>query len=225
MTTFAEGTFYSEGLQTTAQQLDFGASPAGAKGTFVQTNKQTVSYTTTATNVSSYSVVSPYDPVAQTFIIDPTNYPNGAFLSSARFFFSSKPSSDSSPVTLSIVGTLNGYPNGQTLDHSIVTLTLDKVKVSQNPQYLDSTTYTEFNFQLLCIFNLVYCIHLYLNQIQMNIIYGLHQMVILRYHLLLRTIQQIQHRLTLLRSQLHLMLVGCSYPRMHRHGLRIKIKV
>ena len=146
VTTFAEGTFYSEGLQTTAQQLDFGASPAGAKGTFVQTNKQTVSYTTTATNVSSYSVVSPYDPVAQTFIIDPTNYPNGAFLSSARFFFSSKPSSDSSPVTLSIVGTLNGYPNGQTLDHSIVTLTLDKVKVSQNPQYLDSTTYTEFSF-------------------------------------------------------------------------------
>jgi len=146
VTTFAEGTFYSEGLQTTSQQLDFGASPAGAKGTFVQTNKQSVSYTTTTTSTTSNSYVSPYDPVSQTFIIDPTNYPNGAFLSSARFFFSSKPTDDNSPVTLSIVGTLNGYPNGSTLDHSIVTLTPDKVNFSQNPQYLDTTTYTQFDF-------------------------------------------------------------------------------
>jgi hypothetical protein len=63
-------------------------------------------------------------------------------------FFASKPTStnDGSPITLSIVGTLNGYPNGVTLDHSVVTLDPTQVKVSQTPQFIDSTTYTEFTF-------------------------------------------------------------------------------
>jgi len=66
-------------------------------------------------------------------------------LNSIKVFFASKPA-DNSPITLSIVGTLNGYPNGSTLDHSIVTLTPDQTKVSQTPQYLDPTAYTEFEF-------------------------------------------------------------------------------
>ena len=109
-TTYAEGTFYSEGLQTTQQSLDFGASPSGAKNTFTQVNQ----------NIQVSTTYSPWDPVAQTFIFDKANYPNGLFLNSATFFFATKPTTDNAPVTLSIVGTLNGYPNGQTLDHSIV---------------------------------------------------------------------------------------------------------
>lgn len=137
-TTWSEGTFYSEGLQTTAQRVDFGASPAGAKGVFTQTNYA---------NTKNIAVTtSPWDPVAQTFIVSKDNYPNGLFLNSAKFFFASKPTSDYSPVTLSIVGTQNGYPNGETLDHSIVTLNPNDVKVSTTPQYLDAATYTEFTF-------------------------------------------------------------------------------
>ena len=137
-TTFAEGTFYSEGLQTKSQGVDFGASPAGAKGTFTQTN-----YANT-TNISV--TYSPWDPVAQTFIVSKDNYPNGLFLNSIKLFFASKPTSDNSPITLSIVGTQNGYPNGETLDHSVVTLHPADVQVSSTPQYLDSTAYTEFMF-------------------------------------------------------------------------------
>ena len=137
-TTYSEGTFYSQGLQTTAQQIDFGASPSGAKGTFTQTN---------LANTTSIAVTySPWDPVAQTFIVSKDNYPNGLFLDSVNLFFASKPSTDNSPVTLSIIGTQNGYPNGQTLDHSIVTLTPDKIKTSDSPQFLDSTTLTQFKF-------------------------------------------------------------------------------
>jgi len=136
-TTFAQATFYAEGLQTISQEVDFGASPSGAKNTFTQTNQQT-----TSNIVTTYS---PYDPVAQTFEISTDNYPNGLFLNSIKVFFASKPA-DNSPITLSIVGTLNGYPNGSTLDHSIVTLTPDQIKVSQTPQYLDPTAYTEFEF-------------------------------------------------------------------------------
>jgi hypothetical protein len=41
---------------------------------------------------------------------------------------------------------LNGYPNGQTLDYSTVTLNSNKVNISTTPHYLDSNTYTEFTF-------------------------------------------------------------------------------
>ena len=136
-TTFAQATFYAEGLQTTSQSVDFGASPAGAKNTFTQTSQQS------STNV--VTTYSPYDPVAQTFIISSANYPNGLFLNAIKLFFKTKPTGNS-PITVSIVGTLNGYPNGQTLDHSIVTMTPDMVKVSGTPQFLDSTAYTQFEF-------------------------------------------------------------------------------
>ena len=136
-TTYAEATYYAQGLQTTAQELNFGASPAGAKGTFTKEYKQTL------TNVSTF--FTSWDPVAQTFIIDGKNYPNGIFLNNLKLFFRTKPTENSS-ITLSIVGTLNGYPNGQTLDQSIVTLTPDQVNVSETPQFLDSSTYTQFTF-------------------------------------------------------------------------------
>jgi Domain of unknown function (DUF4815) len=139
-TTTSESTFYAEGLQTTQQGIDFGASPAGAKNTFTQVNQQRIVQTTTT--------YSPYDPVAQTFIVYDSNYPNGLFLNSIKVFFKSKPTTSATPVTLSIVNTTNGYPNGQTLNYSIVTLTPNQVNVSSSPQFLDSTAYTQFNFNV-----------------------------------------------------------------------------
>jgi hypothetical protein len=136
-TSFAQSTYFAEGLQTTQQSLDFGASPAGARGTF--TSSQNRNVTSTVTNYS------PYDPVAQTFIISKDNYPNGLFLDSIKVFFRTK-ATDNTPVTLSIVGTLNGYPNGETLDHSIVTLDPSDIVVSESPQYLDTTASTKFAF-------------------------------------------------------------------------------
>ena len=136
-TTYAEATYYAQGLQTTAQELNFGASPAGAKGTFYKSYERK--------QVDVYTNFYRWDPVAQTFMIDGDNYPNGIFLNNLKLFFRTKPT-ENSPITLSIVGTLNGYPNGQTLDQSIVTLTPDQVNVSETPQFLDSSTYTQFTF-------------------------------------------------------------------------------
>lgn len=146
VTTFAEGSFYASGLQTNKQNIDFGSSPSGAKDTFTQTLKRDVVTTTNTTETRLSRFFTSFDPVAQTFIIDQTNFPNGAFISSVKLFFATKPTTDVSPVTISIVGTLNGYPNGTTLDNSIVTLPANQIKVSATPQHLDSTTYTEFVF-------------------------------------------------------------------------------
>lgn len=135
--TFAEATFYASGLQATKQGLNFASSIDSAKNTFTSTQNRT--------NISSYSYYTPFDPVAQTFVIDKENYPNGCFIDSVKLFFASK-ADEYAPVTLSIVGTLNGYPNGETLDHSQVTLTSENINVSNNPHYLDPSSYTTFKF-------------------------------------------------------------------------------
>jgi hypothetical protein len=141
-TTWAETTFYGQNLKLGKQQLDFGASPSGAKGVITTTNTQTVA-------IKSNYVLDPVndsDPVAQTFMLSKENYPNGLFLNDIKLFFKTKPNNDDSSITLSIVGTQNGYPNGEKLDHSIVTLEPSQVKVSDVPHYLDSRTYTTFKF-------------------------------------------------------------------------------
>jgi hypothetical protein len=137
-TTFAESTFYASGLQQTKQGVNYAASIDSAKNTFSSIDSKT--------NISSYSYYTPYDPVAQTFIVDKNNYPNGVFIDSIKLFFATKPSTGYAPVTISIVGTINGYPSGDTLDNSQVTLTSENIKTSDKPHYLDASTYTVFKF-------------------------------------------------------------------------------
>ena len=139
-TTWAEATFTASGLSTTSQAIDFAPSIVGATNTFTRTQYQD------NVLINTSKVLNPWDPVAQTFIIDKTNYPYGAFLTDIKVFFQSKANNSGSSVTLSIVNTLNGYPNGQTLDNSIVTVRPDQVNVSSTPHYLDANTYTTFTF-------------------------------------------------------------------------------
>lgn len=139
-TTFAEATFTSSGLSTTSQKLEFAPSIDAAAGTFTQVSQRSRQL------ISTIRTFTPLDPIAQSFLIMKDNYPNGVFISSVKVFFYSKPSS-SIPVKLSIVNTLNGYPNGKKLDYSTVVLTADQVITSSNPHYLDPTTYTEFMFE------------------------------------------------------------------------------
>lgn len=143
-TSSAEGTFTASGLSTKTQALDFGPSVSGAKNTFVQTKYLANQLINVAVNTTtSYSI---YDPVAQTFIIAKENFPNGIFLRSISVFFKSKPTTTNIPVTLSVVGTLNGYPDGKTLDYAVTTLTPDKIQVSDTPHYLDPNSKTTFTF-------------------------------------------------------------------------------
>jgi hypothetical protein len=141
-TTYSEATFTASGLSTKSQQLNFSPSIDASATTFTQVNQlsnQLISSITTR-----YTI--PGDPVAQSFIISKDNFPNGIFINSVKLFFYSKPTTNT-PVKISIVGTLNGYPSGQRLDHSTVVLDANQVVTSKTPHYLDSTTYTEFMFE------------------------------------------------------------------------------
>ncbi len=140
-TTFAQATFTASGLSTTSQKLEFVPSIDSAAGTFIQTEQrqnQVIQRQTIRT-------VTFRDPIAQTFIISGNNFPDGIFIRSIKVFFVRKPA-ENIPIKLSVIGTLNGYPNGQKLDYSTVTLFADQVVTSNNPHYLDPATYTEFMF-------------------------------------------------------------------------------
>jgi len=141
-TTYSEATFYGSSLgNINATSGQFSPSVVSAS--------QVILATAQAPNV----VVNPstlsnlLDPIAQTFSIDSTTYPRGVFLYSMKFFFQSKATVTQSPVNLSIVGTSNGTPNGITLDNSIVTLTPDRINVSNTPYIGTASTATEFVFK------------------------------------------------------------------------------
>jgi hypothetical protein len=138
-TAFAEATFFSSGLFDKITQKEYSASFDSAVTKFTQTKQQSSEL------VNYLSIYTPHDPVAQTFEISKDNFPNGAFISSVKLFFARKPKGNL-PVTVSIVGTLNGSPGGDVLDNSTVVLDNSKIVVSQKPHHLDSSTYTEFMF-------------------------------------------------------------------------------
>jgi hypothetical protein len=140
-TTFAQGVFTASSLATKSTSLNFGGTiQAAAKNNVFTATQERLNQ---VINTVTFTV----DPIAQTFIIDQATYPNGAFISSIKVYFRTKPTGTSAvPVKLYITDTLNGYPNGQILDGSLVTKTAQQINVSLNPQYLDSSTYTEFTF-------------------------------------------------------------------------------
>ena len=129
-TTFAEATFLAGNCQNNE---NFG-SP---------------SHDSSSKPFNKYNIIntgnsSAYDPIAQTFIVNGTSYPNGVFIKSIKLFFAHKDLTKD--VTVSIVGTVNGFPSGKILDNSSVSKHPNQVNATDHPHYLDPLTYTEFEF-------------------------------------------------------------------------------
>lgn len=94
------------------------------------------------TNISRMSdMLNQPDPVAQTFFVNATNYPNGLFLDSIDLYFRAK--SDIYPVTLQLRPTVNGYPSSKDIiPYSIVNLLPSQISVSNT-----AATATNFKFE------------------------------------------------------------------------------
>lgn len=86
------------------------------------------------------------DPLAETFLISPQIFPYGLYLTKIRFCFKSK--DDALPITLQLRTTNNGYPSGSVVyPFSTVTLTPDKINISDTPDLDDDVKYTDFMFE------------------------------------------------------------------------------
>jgi hypothetical protein len=138
--TNGDASFFAQGiLQTVEETIVSTVQPTIQR---VNVNEERVVTTTVATR---QIVVGWYDPLAQTYLISPEQYPEGVYLSKLRFCFKSK--DETVPITLQIRPTVNGYPSASVIyPFSTVSLTPDKVKVTASPDLDDATKYTEFVF-------------------------------------------------------------------------------
>jgi len=137
--TNGDATFFAQGILQQTENTIISATVPTIQRVAVKDNRVV---TTTAV---TERVVGWYDPLAQTFLVSPSNYPQGIFLSKARFCFKTK--DPTVPVTLQVRSVVNGYPSTSLIyPYSTVTLTPDKVKTTTSPNLDDATKYTEFVF-------------------------------------------------------------------------------
>jgi hypothetical protein len=137
--TNGDATFFAQGLLQKIENTIISATVPTIQRASVTDNR-----VITTSSVTS-AVFGWYDPLAQTFLVSPTNFPQGIFLSKARFCFKSKDSTV--PVTLQVRSVVNGYPSTSLVyPYSTVTLTPDKVKTTTSPDLNDANKFTEFVF-------------------------------------------------------------------------------
>ena len=138
--TNGDAAFFAQGLLETTEN------------TIVSTIQPTIQRTSvidTRVTTTTSSITAPlegwYDPLAQSFLISPAQYSQGMFVEKVRVCFKSK--HDTAPVTMQLRPMVNGYPSSTVIyPYGTVTLTPDKVKVSDSPDLDDSTKFTDFIF-------------------------------------------------------------------------------
>jgi hypothetical protein len=138
--TNGDASFFASGLLQTVEETIIST-------TVPQIQRATVSDTQVLSNsITTQRRVIWSDPLAQTFLVSPAQYPQGIFLSKIRFCFKSK--DDTIPVTLQIRPTVNGYPSSSVIyPFSTVSLTPDKVKITDSPSLDDPNKFTDFIFE------------------------------------------------------------------------------
>jgi hypothetical protein len=148
--TNGDASFYSQGMVDTKQETSITVfTPT------VQRSSVTEGFSASTSSIKSSSsvdvqknvVVGYYDPLAQTFLINPNQYSQGVVIDSVRVCFKSKDTT--TPVSLQLRPVNNGYPSSATIyPFAEKTLTPDKVNVTTIPDMNDPNKYTEFKFDV-----------------------------------------------------------------------------
>ena len=102
----------------------------------------------TNTNVRDFvsrRVTGSRDPLAQTFLVPVSEFPDGLFIDSVDIYFKKK--SDTLPVTVQLRPTVNGFPHSAAvLPMAEVTLNPEDINLSENPSSASESTKTKFKF-------------------------------------------------------------------------------
>jgi hypothetical protein len=137
--TNGDASFFAQGTLQTVENTIVSATVPSIQRTSVTDNRVVTS------TVNRQVVVGYFDPLAQTFLVSPTQYPEGLFISKIRVCFKSKDALI--PITLQLRPTVNGYPSSSVVyPHGTVSLTPDKIKITDSPSMDDPTKYTDFVF-------------------------------------------------------------------------------
>ena len=149
LTTHVEATFSSSGtINTRKYRSVFDIETRIVNVTEAETLEPRTSTTVTSLGQQlTGDVVKYFDPVAQTFVVDPNLYPGGIFINGVDIWFETKHRSDAGtvlPVILEIRPTIAGVPSGSQVIASTSLLPSD-VKTTTNPALFNNTS-TSFIF-------------------------------------------------------------------------------
>ena len=151
-TTSAETTYFAQGLLQTKQSTVVSTRVPTLRRQSVSDSKVVRDVVTRTKTTTKNAAVRWVDPLAQTFLVDDMQEPDGVWIHSVDLFLARKPSSGV-PITVQIRPTVNGYP------HSSVVIPFAEAVVEQkdvkttlalteatipNPDNAD--TYTRFKF-------------------------------------------------------------------------------
>jgi hypothetical protein len=135
--------FFSQGLlQTVQEKIVATIVPRKIEEAIVENKVEVTTFE------ARRDVGTPYriDPVAETFLVDPVDHPDGIFISKVRVCFKQKDTE--LPVTLQIRPSVNGYPSAtEVFPFGEVTLEPSDVNISDIPDMDDPTRYTEFELE------------------------------------------------------------------------------
>ena len=142
-TTVAETLFKAKGLLQNREKLIISTREPVIRRESIADEGIVTDTTTRQTSESSW-----INPMAQSFFVDPSNFPMGLFLRDVTLFFSGK--DVNLPVTIQIRPMVNGFPSSSlVLPFSEVTLNPDKVQAAATANAFSSntTTSTTFSFE------------------------------------------------------------------------------
>jgi len=138
--TNGDASFFAQGLLQTQEEVLVSTIQPTIQRTSVSDERVTTTTSSIDTPVAGW-----YDPLAQTFLVSPQQHPQGIFLDKVRVCFKTK--DDTVPVTVQLRPTVNGYPSSTVIyPYGSVTLTPDKINVTDSPDFDDPTKYTDFVF-------------------------------------------------------------------------------
>jgi hypothetical protein len=147
-----DASFYAQGQVNTVQETTISVLVPNVIRSSVSDSRVVSSTSAVKTvkntiDVQQNVVVGYYDPLAQTFLVNGNQYPQGIVVDSIRVCFKTKDLTV--PVTLQLRPVVNGYPSSSAIyPYAEKTLTPDQVTLCTIPDVTNSTKYTEFKFDV-----------------------------------------------------------------------------
>ena len=147
-----DASFYAQGQVNTVQETTVSVLVpnvirSSVSDSRVVSSKSAIKTVRNTIDIQQNVVVGYYDPLAQTFLVNGNQYPQGIVVDSIRVCFKTK--DISVPVTLQLRPVVNGYPSSSVVyPYAEKTLTPDQVTTCIIPDVTDSTKYTEFKFDV-----------------------------------------------------------------------------
>lgn len=157
-TTNGDARYFAQGLLQTSEQTVLSTRVPVIRRTTLSEERDLSTTVVQSSQVVGRAQVGYWDPLAQTFLVDQTRYPNGIQLTSLRLVFKSKDANI--PVQVQLRPVVNGYPHSsQIIPFSDVVLNPENVTVvsqetlaarlansTLTPPLQDAAFYTEVRF-------------------------------------------------------------------------------